>query len=83
MCVCLCVCYSTEGQEVKVGEYNAIADVLDLINNSIRFQGKRTTAYVCVRLRFCASCVRSDAVVKTTEEEKGLLMHPRECLYIR
>ncbi|XP_030597737.1 gamma-aminobutyric acid type B receptor subunit 2 [Archocentrus centrarchus] len=28
-----------EGQEVKVGEYNAIADVLDLINNSIRFQG--------------------------------------------
>lgn len=30
---------STEGQEVKVGEYNAIADVLDLINNSIRFQG--------------------------------------------
>ncbi|XP_035039564.1 gamma-aminobutyric acid type B receptor subunit 2 isoform X2 [Hippoglossus stenolepis] len=28
-----------EGHEVKVGEYNAIADVLDLINNSIRFQG--------------------------------------------
>ncbi|KAF3833802.1 hypothetical protein F7725_025006 [Dissostichus mawsoni] len=28
-----------EGREVKVGEYNAIADVLDLINNSIRFQG--------------------------------------------
>uniref|UniRef100_A0AAV2K3S8 G-protein coupled receptors family 3 profile domain-containing protein n=1 Tax=Knipowitschia caucasica TaxID=637954 RepID=A0AAV2K3S8_KNICA len=28
-----------EGQEVKVGEYNAIADILDLINNSIRFQG--------------------------------------------
>uniref|UniRef100_A0A8C2IX86 Gamma-aminobutyric acid (GABA) B receptor, 2 n=1 Tax=Cyprinus carpio TaxID=7962 RepID=A0A8C2IX86_CYPCA len=28
-----------EGQEVKVGEYNAIADVLDLINNTIRFQG--------------------------------------------
>ncbi|XP_061521280.1 gamma-aminobutyric acid type B receptor subunit 2 isoform X1 [Phycodurus eques] len=28
-----------EGLEVKVGEYNAIADVLDLINNSIRFQG--------------------------------------------
>lgn len=30
----------TEGHEVKVGEYNAIADILDLINNSIRFQGK-------------------------------------------
>ncbi|XP_061114576.1 gamma-aminobutyric acid type B receptor subunit 2 [Conger conger] len=28
-----------EGQEVKVGEYNAIADVLELINNTIRFQG--------------------------------------------
>ncbi|KAG9355431.1 hypothetical protein JZ751_000269 [Albula glossodonta] len=28
-----------EGQEVKVGEYNAIEDALDLINNSIRFQG--------------------------------------------
>ncbi|KAI7798455.1 gamma-aminobutyric acid type B receptor subunit 2 precursor [Triplophysa rosa] len=28
-----------EGQEVKVGEYNAIADVLDLINHTIRFQG--------------------------------------------
>ncbi|XP_051926540.1 gamma-aminobutyric acid type B receptor subunit 2 isoform X3 [Hippocampus zosterae] len=28
-----------EGHEVKVGEYNAIADVLNLINNSIRFQG--------------------------------------------
>ncbi|CAG10041.1 unnamed protein product, partial [Tetraodon nigroviridis] len=28
-----------DGQEVKVGEYNAIADILDLINNSIRFQG--------------------------------------------
>ncbi|MBN3305671.1 gamma-aminobutyric acid type B receptor subunit 2 [Amia ocellicauda] len=28
-----------EGQEVKVGEYNAIADSLELINNTIRFQG--------------------------------------------
>ncbi|XP_043920522.1 gamma-aminobutyric acid type B receptor subunit 2 isoform X2 [Protopterus annectens] len=28
-----------EGQEVKVGDYNAIADSLELINNSIRFQG--------------------------------------------
>ncbi|XP_063042041.1 gamma-aminobutyric acid type B receptor subunit 2 [Engraulis encrasicolus] len=28
-----------EGQEVKVGEYNAIADSLELINDSIRFQG--------------------------------------------
>ncbi|XP_028673964.1 gamma-aminobutyric acid type B receptor subunit 2 [Erpetoichthys calabaricus] len=28
-----------EGHEVKVGEYNAIADVLELINNTIRFQG--------------------------------------------
>ncbi|KAJ7991786.1 hypothetical protein DPEC_G00287480 [Dallia pectoralis] len=28
-----------EGKEVKVGEYNAIADVLDLINNTVRFQG--------------------------------------------
>lgn len=33
------MCFLTEGAEVKVGEYNAIADVLDLINNSIRFQG--------------------------------------------
>lgn len=55
MCVSVCVCYSTEGQEVKVGEYNAIADVLDLINNSIRFQGKRTTGYVCLCIRFCAT----------------------------
>ncbi|KAF7691344.1 gamma-aminobutyric acid type B receptor subunit 2 [Silurus meridionalis] len=28
-----------EGQEVKVGEYNAIADILDIINNTMRFQG--------------------------------------------
>lgn len=40
----------TDGQEVKVGEYNAIADVLDLINNSIRFQGMKNTPYMtCVR----------------------------------
>lgn len=39
----LCVFSETEGQEVKVGEYNAIADVLDLNNNSIRFQGVNTT----------------------------------------
>lgn len=42
--------YITDGQEVKVGEYNAIADVLDLINNSIRFQGMKNTPYMsCVR----------------------------------
>lgn len=35
----MCVFYLTEGHEVKVGEYNAIADVLDLINNSVRFKG--------------------------------------------
>ncbi|GAA6074174.1 gamma-aminobutyric acid type B receptor subunit 2 isoform X1, partial [Tachysurus ichikawai] len=34
---CVAGC-SVEGQEVKVGEYNAIADILDLINNTIRFQ---------------------------------------------
>ncbi|KAJ8403140.1 hypothetical protein AAFF_G00360560 [Aldrovandia affinis] len=28
-----------EGQEVKVGEYNAIEDALDLINNTMQFQG--------------------------------------------
>lgn len=40
----------TDGQEVKVGEYNAIADVLDLINNSMRFQGMKNTPYMsCVR----------------------------------
>jgi hypothetical protein len=39
MCPSLFV-FLTEGQEVKVGEYNAIADVLDLINNTMRFQGR-------------------------------------------
>lgn len=42
MCVFLFYFNLTDGQEVKVGEYNAIADVLDLINNSIRFQGMKT-----------------------------------------
>ncbi|XP_061207435.1 gamma-aminobutyric acid type B receptor subunit 2 isoform X1 [Neopsephotus bourkii] len=28
-----------ERKEVKVGEYNAVADTLEIINNSIRFQG--------------------------------------------
>lgn len=37
-------CAHTEGQEVKVGEYNAIEDVLDLINNTIRFQGRGAPA---------------------------------------
>lgn len=46
--------YITDGQEVKVGEYNAIADVLDLINNSIRFQGmKNTPCMSCVRWHHC------------------------------
>lgn len=40
----------TEGQEVKVGEYNAIADVLDLINNTIRFQGRKSPVCVCLRV---------------------------------
>lgn len=44
---CVFVCVNlTEGREVKVGEYNAIADVLDLINNSIRFQGMKKAGYV-------------------------------------
>lgn len=34
------VCFSAERKEVKVGEYNAVADTLEIINNSIRFQGK-------------------------------------------
>ena len=45
MSIYVCVCFLTEGQEVKVGEYNAIADVLDLINNSIRFQGTKKASY--------------------------------------
>lgn len=31
-----------------MGEYNAIADVLDLINNSIQFQGMKEAKYVCL-----------------------------------
>lgn len=42
LCLHLYVLVFTEGREVKVGEYNAIADVLDLINNAIKFQGKKT-----------------------------------------
>lgn len=45
--------FSTEGQEVKVGEYNAIADILDLNNNSIRFQGENV--YVLVCLHWCVA----------------------------
>lgn len=44
--------FLTEGQEVKVGEYNAIADVLDLINNSIRFQGMKKIKNMCMHLHF-------------------------------
>lgn len=58
----LCFCsVSTEGQEVKVGEYNAIADVLDLINNSIRFQGMKKS--ICVRL-----CEQYRRTLKLTKE---------------
>lgn len=31
---------STDSREVKVGEYNAVADTLEIINDTIRFQGK-------------------------------------------
>lgn len=49
--ISMCMCFFlTEGQEVKVGEYNAIADVLDLINNSIRFQGMKKAGNVCMHL---------------------------------
>lgn len=37
---------------MKVGEYNAIADVLDLINNSIRFQGMKKVKNMCMLLHF-------------------------------
>lgn len=57
--MCLCV-NLTEGQEVKVGEYNAIADVLDLINNSIRFQGMKKSRYVCVPAYVC-DCMSADS----------------------
>ncbi len=59
------VCVSlTEGQEVKVGEYNAIADVLDLINNSIRFQGiKKESRHVCICLYLCV-CVCVEALTQ-------------------
>lgn len=30
----------TDRREVKVGEYNAVADTLEIINDTIRFQGK-------------------------------------------
>lgn len=30
----------TDSREVKVGEYNAVADTLEIINDTIRFQGK-------------------------------------------
>lgn len=30
----------TDSEEVKVGEYNAVADTLEIINDTIRFQGK-------------------------------------------
>lgn len=32
--------FSTDSREVKVGEYNAVADTLEIINDTIRFQGK-------------------------------------------
>lgn len=36
----LCLSFSTDKKEVKVGEYNAVADTLEIINDTIRFQGK-------------------------------------------
>jgi hypothetical protein len=35
-----CLLFSTDSREVKVGEYNAVADTLEIINDTIRFQGK-------------------------------------------
>lgn len=59
---------------MKVGEYNAIADVLDLINNSIRFQGIKSTLWV-------SECILSVTSV-LTEDKKDVLMHLM-CVYIR
>lgn len=73
MCLCVCSIW-TEGHEVKVGEYNAIADVLDLINNSIRFQGIKSTLWV-------SECILSVTSV-LTEDKKDVLMHLM-CVYIR
>lgn len=33
-------CVSTEGREVKIGQYNAEAEELELINHLIKFQGR-------------------------------------------
>lgn len=35
-----CLLLPTDRREVKVGEYNAVADTLEIINDTIRFQGK-------------------------------------------
>ena len=32
--------FPADSREVKVGEYNAVADTLEIINDTIRFQGK-------------------------------------------
>lgn len=60
---------------MKVGEYNAIADVLDLINNSIRFQGMKKARCVCVWEHWLGD-------VKLTEEEKKCSDESDVCLYI-
>lgn len=44
---------------MKVGEYNAIADVLDLINNSIRFQGRTKHPQIPEQLKKCGVFLRS------------------------
>lgn len=35
-----CLLLPADSREVKVGEYNAVADTLEIINDTIRFQGK-------------------------------------------
>lgn len=41
----VCLFVLTDGQELKVGEYNAIADILDL-NNTVKFQGKKQSRLI-------------------------------------
>lgn len=65
---------STDSREVKVGEYNAVADTLEIINDTIRFPGKSGGLLGGGRLLSC-----SQAWVLSELRVLGF-MGKRECL---
>lgn len=67
---------------MKVGEYNAIADVLDLINNSIRFQGRTKHPQIPEQLKKCGVFFKVPAVDFVSDCVSGV-EPPKDRTFVR